>query len=489
MSGEEEATDGGGRVGVRPALLARNLTWLTSGEVAARLLAFAVAVYLARVLGAEGFGRIGTALALVSYFGIAVDAGFDPFTIRQVARRPRRVPSLFSLVLGLRLRLALAAYAALGVVAVLAPPGAVGRTDLALVFGATLFTTAGNPAWALRGRDEMGTVALGTVLQNVAYAGAVLLLVRGPDPALIFVPVAHVTGEAARIAYQVGALRRRYPRLLVRDREVEGGRLVRESLPVGLSKALRLGYYQGDLLLLAWLASAREAGQFLAGHKLVLALVAVVLLYQQNAYPTLSRLMGTAPERGRRFQRAASRYALLVAVPVAVGGAFAAHPVVTWLFGSEYLGAVPVLAVMLSTVPLLILSSGLQNELLAVGRSELVLRSEALGLAVHVLLAALLIPRWGAGGAAGASLVGQLAILGLAVRYGRGVARAPLGRRTLAVLGAGAVMAGVVGALRSLGLPLAVGVGLAAYGAVVAAARGIGLAELRRVAGLLRGAG
>lgn len=80
-----------------------------------------VVVYRSRVLGAEGFGMVGAALAFVTYFAIVVNAGLDPCATREVARRPREVQELLSGIVRFRAR---------------------GRPDLALLFGGGLFAAA-----------------------------------------------------------------------------------------------------------------------------------------------------------------------------------------------------------------------------------------------------------------------------------------------------------------------------------------------------------
>lgn len=474
-------------VRVRPGLLARNVAWLTSGEVLSRLIAFVIAVYLARVLGAEGYGKIGAALALATYIAIVVNAGLDPFTTREVARWPARLPSFLAQVLTLRLVLATAMYALLAALVLLLPDRAVGGRALALVYGGILFTTATRADWALRGRDEMRPVAVGMVLQHVLYAAGIFLLVRGPSPALVLVPLAHVAAELACASYYFAVLKRRYRRLWTPPDAADRRRMVRESLPVGLAKALRLVYYQGDLLLITWLATTEATGHFLASHKVVLSLAVLALVYQQNAYPTLSRLMGADAGEGLRFQERISRYALLFAVPAAVGGAVLSQPLIELLFGGEYRPAAPIFRIMIFTVPLVAVAAGLQNQLLAAGRSDRVLGSEVAGLCVHLALALWLIPAHAGTGAAVASLSGRLTVAALlgfhALRTAGGL---PGSRRLLSVLAGGGAMALAMLVSDSLG-PISRGLlGLAIYGGAVLGLGALRLDELRALARSLR---
>lgn len=413
--GSEDLPRSGGEAptsaSVRPGLLARNMAWLTGGEVASRLIAFAVAVYLARVLGAEGFGTVGAALAFVTYFSIVVNAGLDPCATREAARGPSDIPELLSGIVSLRLAIALLMYGALAAAVGLLPADAVGRPDLALVFGASLFAAAIDSAWALRGKDEMRTVAMGLLIRHVVYAVGIFLFVRAPRPMLVAVPIVHVVAELVARAIYLGRLRSDHGRLTVPvDRERQWA-MVRESVPVGVGKALRLVFYQGDVLLLIWLATAAQAGQFLASFKIVLALAALGLVCQENAFPTLSRLMEDERDDALAFQSRITRYVLVFGVPTAVGGAYLSEPVVRLLFGASYAPSAPVLATALFAVPVLAVSAGFQNQFVAEGRSRIVMFSEGVGVLLHLGLAAWWIPAAGALGAARANIAGRMGVL------------------------------------------------------------------------------
>lgn len=468
----------GPAVTVRPGMLARNAVWLTGGDLVSRIIAFGVAIYLARVLGAEGFGQLGAALALVSYLLIVVDAGVEPYATREVARDRRRVPLLVTQVFLLRLVLATAMFAMLAFLVFILPAEAVGGRDLALVYGGTLFAWGCNSAWALRGRDEMRSVAVGLLVQHVFYAVGILVLVRGPDAPLVLVPVAHVAAELVRSFLYFRHLSGRYPRLRTSLDAAEGKRMVSESLPVALAKGLRVSYYQGDILLVTWLFAVAEAGYFLASHKIVLGLAMLGILYQQNAYPTLSRLGSTS--RGVRFQDDVSRYALAFCVPVAVGGLFLSGPVIDLLYGAEYARSGPVLSIMLLSIPLLVVSAGFHNRLLISGRAGLVVRSEGLGVICHILLALLWIPEQGALGAAQASVAGRGAVLLLSAHYAMRLdGDLGMGARNLGVLAAGGIM-GTVFLVVQGAPPVLAGIGAtAAYAGALILLGGIRASEIR----------
>lgn len=467
---------------LRPGLLARNAVWLVGGEVVGRLIALGVAVYLARVLGAEGYGRIGAALAFVSYLIIVMNAGLDPHGSREVARCPEGLPAVLSRVLGLRLWLSVVAYGTLALLVYLLPDRAAGGRALALIFGGRLFVQAANTAWALRGRDEMRKVALGVWIREITNAIGILTLVRGPRVVLLFVPLVHVTAELLQTFFYLLVLRTKYTPLWDTSDRSKWRGMVRESFPVAGSKALRLLFYQGDVLLITWLYASQEAGYFLASHKIVIAIVTLTYLYHDNVYPTLSRLWLNDRTGASRLLENVNRYGLVAAMPIAVAVSATSGQLVALLFGDSFQAAAPVLATTIFSVPLMLVLAGLNNQLLVAGRAGDLMRSEATGTLLHLVSAIWWIPLFGALGAGRASVLGRIGALLAAtfyVRRQRG--RLPVSRKTGLVLLSGALMGALILWLPGTSLGGRLVLGGVVYGMSLLALRVVEIDEIKRL--------
>lgn len=458
------------------------MLWLGTGEFASRAIAFIVAITLARHLGVESYGALGVALALVSYLVVLVDGGLDPAAVREVARKPASVPALIRLVVGRRLLVACATYGLLILLVFLLPDRAVGGKALALLFGGRLFTAALKCDWALRGREDMKAVALGVIIQHVLYAAGMFVVMTRSDVPMVFIPIVHVGAEAVLAVLYLRWLRRSYHRLLAPPTPDLPHGLLHESLPVGLAKILRLAYFEGDLMLLAWLAPPEQSGYFFASHRIVLSLVALGVVHQQTVFPTLSRLMHVSPSSGVQFQETMSRYALAWSVPIAAGSVFLSLPIVELLFGAAYRPTAPILTIMLLGLPILLLQIGWHHQMLALGQTRPYLYTVAAGTIAHIGLGLLWAPKWGGVGAAWASVAGESITCGLAGGYAWVQHRqAPLGGRSLAVCAAGACMLTAMFVARHLSVFAVGAIGIAAYGAAALAFGGFTLQEARKL--------
>ncbi|MFA7204482.1 MAG: oligosaccharide flippase family protein, partial [Candidatus Caldatribacteriota bacterium] len=64
----------------------KNSLFLLLSNIVSKILAFFYIIYIARYLGAEGFGVFSFALAFTSIFGVLVDLGLNSLTVREIAR-------------------------------------------------------------------------------------------------------------------------------------------------------------------------------------------------------------------------------------------------------------------------------------------------------------------------------------------------------------------------------------------------------------------
>jgi PST family polysaccharide transporter len=392
-----------------PSALVRNFLWLAFGEGIGRLIALGVVLYLARTLGAASFGLLGSASALVTYFNSMVGGGASYKGTREVARTPEDTAQIVRVNAAAQLVCAAGCFAVLAALLAWTPAAPAGEVGLVVVYSLSMIGVALNPDWALRGLQKMRVIALGEILHQAALAALIVLIVRGAATPLPHVAGAYVMASAIAVAFYYAALRHLGHRRA-------GGldwravlRTARETTTISLGRLPRLLYLQGDVLLLAWLASAAVAGQFLASHRMILTFVLVGGLVRISVFPKASQLAVAAPSEVGRVQMTALRNEWLVFAPVWVACWVYADPLIALLYGPGYPQSGAVLRIMLLTVPIVGMSFVLQDLLAVAHRDRTYLVANVLTMLLHLGIAIALIRSNGAGGAAIASLIAELA--------------------------------------------------------------------------------
>lgn len=458
-----------------------NLSMLTAGALAAKLITFLAVARMARALGTDLFGGVAFAIAFTMYFDLIISQGLDVYAIQEVARDRGALERRAAAILGLRLVSSLLALGALvAAVSLLARPTQV--KWLLLLYGLTFLPSALSLKWVFQAVEEMKFVALANVVGQLVFAVFVLVFVWGP-PRLLWIPAFQFLGDLAAALFLIRNYRRRFGPVRFAFELRSWGSMLKESIPMGLSSALSLVMFNFDLLLLGFLKPASDVGQYGAAYKIIGFLSSLIVLYGRNLFPSISRCRDR-PEALRRAAAVAQKYALAFALPVAAGGIFLARPLMGAVFGPEFSGGGWALAVLLWIVPAASCRAFYRGVLLSHGMQNANLGIAAAAVAVNLGLNFALIPRYSFRGSAVASLVSEMLLLGLMVAVvSRRLTPLPLWRHVWKPLLACAPMAAFLFLSPSWSILLRVGGGLILYLGAVFAMGILKAGEIREIVG------
>lgn len=398
--------------GVRPeGRILGGIARLAAGDMVAKMLGLLAFVYLARVLGVDNYGTLEFALSLLLYLSLLADGGLQLWATRSAARRTDPAP-IVGRVLPVRLALSLVGFGALVAVLPVLPDFA-GLETLLVVLGISFFVQGLSLKWVFLSREQMGIVAIGSVLNQLVFAGGVVLAVHRPE-ALIVAGVLKVAGDAAATIYYAIKYVAQFG-WQIPFRGQSGGwiSMLRSAVPLGVSQVLGLLSYNFDSLFLGFLRGATPVGWYNAAYKPVLAVLAIPLTYFTGLFPSLSRTHASDPARFRRLMHDSVELAAAAAVPIALGGTLLARPVILFLFGDVYAPAVPALQVLSWSAALVVLRGTLKTGLKAADRVGAEVRCAAAAIALNVALNLLLIPGFGIMGAAWATVISEALWLGM----------------------------------------------------------------------------
>jgi O-antigen/teichoic acid export membrane protein len=233
-------------------------------------------------------------------------------------------------------------------------------------------------------------------------------------------------------------------------------------------------YLSLNLILLGYVGSPEDTGQYAVASRLPSALVLLGMVWGSVLYPHVARadradLVDLARDLGRATTLTLGAGTLLV-----TGAGVFAVPLMTTLFGGAYRSAAAAFAVLSAAAILLIADVTLGSTLLARGGEKAYSLAICLGVVVTAGLGAFLIPLVGAVGAAAATLAAETGIFAFYVnRVSRQIGPIPVAWSLIARCAATCAAAGAAVLLVDPG-PLPVRVGLFA-GAILACALLVGL--------------
>ncbi len=456
---------------------ARNATALALSAVAAKGLTFVWQLVLARWLGSEGYGIYGTIGALLAVGAAIPEFGMGMIVVRDVAQRPAEASRYLGATLSMQPLLAGAGYAVLMLAAILLGYDAELRALLALAAINLLVDVLGNMCHnQLLAAERMvipAIISTAHIIVLVILAGTALAL----DGGLWGLYAATLIAGLLRTgAYWIVLLRGGTRPAFPVDRAVALG-LLANGAPLALTAFLALAYTHTDKLITTALIGAEGTGQLTAGFVIVFGVIELLSTTVLVAvFPMMSRAYADRMRAMFEFMiEKLSFFTLVISLPIGIFTSLLAVPLAALLFGSEYTRTADVLRILIWYTVVTMVANVFAQALLIENRQRRTLAIRSAGLAINIALNLLLLPRIGVPGAAVASLVAECIVLALLVRS----FTFPPGwwanviRRLVRLAAAGAVLAGIVLALRGAHPLLAAGAGAPAYIGLVLASGAI----------------
>ncbi|HEX7476744.1 MAG TPA: flippase [Polyangiales bacterium] len=441
--------------------VARSFLTLGAGEAVSRLVAFAATVYLARVLGAAGYGVIAFAAGVNLYLAKLADFGVEAVGTSEVARASEDLPRVVSAVMGARLAFTALLTALCVALALLCLPEP--DASVLALYALTLLPIAASTKWLHLGRESAGPIGVTRIVGELLALALVVLLVHRPSQ-LRVAPLAQLAGDTLVVVALYLVLVRSGLGFRPRWDPSAALPVFRRALPLMTQILLGLFLYNSDLVFLRAMRDSQSVGFYAAAYTLISFLANLGVVYSMSLLPTLTRLQSDpAQELGLYHTALAQTHA--VALPITLGGWLVAPAIIETAFGDGYRPAVAVLQMLIWAVPMSAFRNAPWAALVARGQQGLLLRATLYAVGANAALNVVLIHFYGMLGAAVStvlteSLTGVL-MLAYAAREGLSL---PSLRRLWRPTLAGCVMALVLAMLGGQPLPTSIASGALAYG-------------------------
>ena len=413
-----------------------NLRWLLGSRGVNAIVSIFYIAILTRSLGPEGFGLFalitGTAAATVTVISfqtwqIIVRYGTAHLHSGDGERLARLIKGTLALdIAGALIGVALAAAAALALGPAFGWSAEVQR-DTFLFTCVTLLAMRSTPIGILRLHDRFAAAAFAdTAMPFVRLAGALAVLAAGPSVRGYL--IAWAAAElASALAFWVFALRAargtpwRAGRLSLRALREDNPGIVHFAAITNSAQTLTLATRQAPVLLVGLFATPAAAGGYRLAHQLGRALAKGAQMFARALFPEMMRIRaadGDAADFGPMIAR-------IVRTAAIGGGALllvmlvAGRELLGLVAGPEFAAAYPLLLLLGAAAIVDFVGVAFEPALVASGQAGRSLRVQLLAATALVGLMVLLIPAWGALGAAAAVLAGSIltfALMAFAVR-------------------------------------------------------------------------
>lgn len=364
--------------------------------------------YVSRILLPGGTGKVSFATSLIAYFVMFAQLGIPTYGVRACARvrdDKEKLSRTAHELLIINLVMTAVSYAVLALALIFVPRLRQERL-LYIVVSFTIFFTTIGMEWLYKALEQYTYIAVRSIAFKVVALVAMFVLVREKEDYVIYGGISILASSASYVTNFFHARRYIFMKPL-------GGYQFRPHLKAvmvffAMSCASTI-YTNLDTVMLGFMDTDTTVGYYNAAVRIKNILVSIVtslgtVLLPRASYYVEHKLW----DQFRGITRKALNFVFVAATPMMLYFILFARDGIYLLSGPEYAGAVLPMQIAMPVLLFVGISNILGIQILVpMGRELSVLWSIVAGAVVDLVLNALLIPRFGAAGAATANMVAE----------------------------------------------------------------------------------
>jgi PST family polysaccharide transporter len=383
-----------------------NIGWLFTEKILQIVIALFVGVWLARYLQPGAYGNFNYAIAFVALFSPLATLGLDGIIVRNLVKDPSKKEKILGTAFYLRLGGSCASiFIIYSAILLLRPKDNVTHWLVGILGAGLVFQAFDIIRFWFESQVQSKYIvyARNTAFCTTAFVKVVLILIHASLIAFAWAVFAEIILSAAgfAVAYHLKGNRIK----LWKWDYAEAKSLIRDSWPLFLSGLAIIIYMKIDQVMLGNMLGDKEVGIYSAAVRISEVWYFIPLAIVSSVSPSIveAKIIG----EDLYYQRIGNLFRFMagIAYGIALLMTLFSNPLVSLLFGPNYAGAGPVLAIHTWASIFVFLGVARGPWIVNEGLMKLSLYSSIIGAVINITLNLLLIPGFGVIGAAIATLL------------------------------------------------------------------------------------
>jgi O-antigen/teichoic acid export membrane protein len=379
-------------------VLIGNISSLFSVEVANYILPMISLPIIVRIIGPDKFGVINYAFAIVGYFVLLVNYGFDLTGTRKVAQNKhdkQYIDELFSLILWSKVLLFLITLVVFALCFIFIPVF-MQEWEVMVFTYLVVLSWVFTPNWLYQGMQELHRIAIFNIVIKLLFTISVLIIIRQKSD-YVYQPLSMAIAQIIVGFYSFRFAIRRYKINLVKVGFKQILSILKDDRIIFFSQIIIYLYTATNTIILGSLATDTQVGYYSAALRFIQIAQAIITLPLSNSFfPYVSAAFGKSKEEGIM---AASKVVPIVSIIslVAFLGMVTLGPWALQLFfGDKFTASVPIFITM-AILPFLVVVSNVYGiqVMLSLKMDKAFFRITACGAILSVCCNLLLVPLYG----------------------------------------------------------------------------------------------
>ncbi len=388
--------------------LAKNIVALALGGLAAQAAFIFIEALLARRLGQESYGTFSTVFVLSTTALLFIDLGMSWKQVQDGSRYPEKIAEQLGTTLVLKAVFFIISYPLLILVL-----NALEYNTTTIGFFSVFYLFA----LAMASQESLAAVyvAKQRMEVNAFFQGVTPLIILAlawffvsSEKGITTVAIAYVGGAfIVNIIWAIFCFKEIRPTIKIRD----SWKIIKGSYQFGLSGLLSQIFLKIDILMLSFLRDMAEVGMYAAGYKLLDFAYKIPIMAMRVFSPLLFQKSTDDKTGYRVISDAMLRGAVIAGMTTSILFYILATPIIILVFGKDFFSSIIILEVLSAGFAIKFISIAIETVLMTsdMQKQRVVSFSAATGL--NVIINIILIPVYGALGAAIGTIVSELVLL------------------------------------------------------------------------------
>ncbi len=396
--------------------LLKNAVIILSANIVLQILAFISSVYLARVIGPAGFGKINFAMAIVSYFGMIASFGIPMFAVKEAARTrddPGALKEKIGNIVALRIILTVSVVLSLFLFTVILPKP-LDIKMLIVIYGIGLLFPMFSIDWAFQAIERMEYMMLPVLIGNLSYTILIISLIKNKQQ-LLTIPILSLIAGIIAATISIFIFIKNFGKIKLNFSLAKFKNIIRQALPIGVVAVSVQAIYQLPAVMLGFMRTDQELGLYNAAFKLVFSLLALINIFNTIIFPTVSYYYSHSLELFKRIINSMVRLMFFIALPLSFGVAVLAKSLMLLTYGMNFIGGTIVLQLLIWDVVVVYVGCTFGLALIASHKQKELSYITLLMAVICIVSNLVMIPLWGIAGSAISILITEL--VGVSLQY------------------------------------------------------------------------
>ena len=365
--------------------------------------------YVARIISPSGIGKVAFVNSVLSYFIYIASLGIPSYGLRECAKLrndKEKLSKTFQELLIINLVSTMFAYILLFIV-IISVNKLYNYKILFLIMSSQIFLNSIGVEWLYQALEEYSYITIRSVFFKVIGVLLTFILIKSPDDILWY---GFLTIFAASANYICNFINiHKY----ITFKKFKNYNLKKHFKPIFslLTASIIISIYANfDIVMLGFISSEYEVGLYNAALKIKSILLSLSTAITAVMIPRISYYIQKKDEKGiNKLLIKSLQISLLIAFPVCIYCLLFSKNILLFVCGISYIEAENTLKLLMILILPLILTNLFGNQILIpFGKENRFSQSVFIGMWINLILNLLLIPKYGASGAAFGSIITEI---------------------------------------------------------------------------------